>query len=61
MLYRVTFLLAGEERTELIDADDAAAAVARVQFDHGRGDDQFELMSIQIVSGDQTDEEELND
>ena len=61
MLYSVTFLLSGEEQTDTIDATDAASAVARAQFDHGRGEDQFELISVQLIDSDISDEEESND
>jgi hypothetical protein len=58
MLYNVTFLLAGEEQTDSIDASDAASAVAKIQFDHGRGDEQFELISVQLVETEESDEEQ---
>jgi hypothetical protein len=61
MLYHVTFLLAGEEQTESIDATDAASAVAKTQFDHGRGDDQFELISVQLADTEESDEEQAED
>ena len=48
MIYNVTFLLGGEERTERVDAPDAASAVAQTQIDFGRGNDQFELISVQL-------------
>ena len=58
MLYHVTFLLAGEEQTESIDATDAASAVAKM---HGRGDDQFELISVQLAETEESDEEQFED
>jgi hypothetical protein len=61
MIYNVTFLLAGEEQTESIEAADAASAVAKTQFDHGRGDDQFELISVQLSDTEESDEEQSED
>ena len=61
MLYSVTFLLSGDEQTDTIDATDAASAVARAQFDHGRGDEQFELISVQVIDSETADEEESED
>lgn len=46
MLYHVTFRLGGDERTEVVEAPDAASAVNQTQFEHGRGDDMFELISV---------------
>ncbi len=48
MQYQVTFQLAGEERTEAVDAPDAATAVSKIQFDFGRTDEMFELISVQV-------------
>jgi len=48
MQYQVTFQLAGEERTEAVDAPDAATAVSKIQFDFGRTDELFELISVQV-------------
>jgi hypothetical protein len=48
MHYQVTFQLAGEERTESVDAPDAATAVSKIQFDFGRTDELFELISVQV-------------
>lgn len=48
MRYHVTFLLAGEERTEAVDAPDAATAVSMIQFDFGRTEELFELISVQM-------------
>jgi hypothetical protein len=48
MHYQVTFQLAGEERTESVDARDAATAVSKIQFDFGRTDELFELISVQV-------------
>lgn len=55
MHYHVTFQLAGEERTESVDAPDAATAVSKIQFDFGRTDELFELISVQV---DDTAEED---
>ena len=58
MHYHVTFQLAGEERTEAVDAPDAATAVSKVQFDFGRSDEMFELISVQL---DEEQDEPEND
>lgn len=61
MLYNVTYLLASEVQTDTIDAADAASAVSKVQFDRGRSDDQFELISVQLVETESSDEEQTED
>lgn len=61
MLYSVTYLLSGEEQTDTIDASDAASAVARAQFDHGRGEEQFELISVQLIDPETEDGESSED
>lgn len=48
MHYQVTFRLGGDERTESIDAPDAASAVNQTQIEFGRGDEMFELISVTL-------------
>lgn len=61
MHYHVTFRLGGDERTEVVDAPDAASAVNQTQFEHGRGDDMFELISVTIDDTAGPDEESFED
>lgn len=49
MRYDVTFQIAGDERTETVDAPDAASAVATVEAEHGRTPDLFELIQVQLI------------
>ena len=49
MRYDVTYFVGSEERTDRIDAPDAAAAAAAIQQAHGRGVEHFELISIQLL------------
>jgi hypothetical protein len=57
MNYHVTFQLAGEERTESVDAPDAATAVSKIQFDFGRTDEMFELISVQVDESSAEDDD----
>jgi len=61
MHYHVTFLLGGEERTEPVDAPDAASAVSLTQIEYGRGDEMFELISVQLDDPSVDDEEQFED
>jgi hypothetical protein len=49
MRYEVTFHVAGEERTETVDAPDAASAVATVEAEHGRTPELFELIQVHLI------------
>jgi hypothetical protein len=52
--YEVRYLTGGEEQTDEVDAPDASAAVSLVQYEHGRDDSTFELLSVTVLdSGDQ--------
>ena len=61
MQYHVTFLIGSEERTEQLDATDAASAVAQTQIEFGRGEEQFELISVQLDEPMPNDLEESED
>lgn len=49
MRYDVTFQIAGDERTETVDAPDAATAVATVEAEFGRTPDLFELIQVHLI------------
>lgn len=49
MRYDVTYQIAGDERTERVEAPDAAAAAAAIHDAHGRSADLFELISVQLL------------
>ncbi len=49
MHYEVTFQIAGDERTESVDAPDAATAVATVEAEHGRTPELFELIQVHLI------------
>ena len=49
MRYEVTFQIDGDERTESVDAPDAASAVATVEAEHGRTPELFELIQVQLI------------
>ena len=49
MRYEVTFQIAGDERTETVDAPDAATAVATVEVEHGRTPELFELIQVHLI------------
>lgn len=49
MRYDVTYQIAGEQRTDRVDAPDAAAAAAAIHDAHGRSADLFELISVQLL------------
>jgi hypothetical protein len=61
MQYHVTFRLGGDERTEVVDAPDAASAVNQTQFDYGRGDDMFELISVTLDDSTGPNDESFED
>jgi hypothetical protein len=48
MRYEVRYLAGGEEQTEIVDAPDAPAAVSLIQYEHGREDVSFELLSVTL-------------
>ena len=52
MVYEVTYQVDGEERTDVIDAPDAAGAAASVRDAHARGSDRFELLLVHLVEDD---------
>jgi len=47
--YNITYHVGTEEFTDEVEAPDAATAVSKIQFEHGRGDDHFELISVQLL------------
>jgi hypothetical protein len=49
MRYEVRYLAGGEEQTEIVDAPDAPAAVSLIQYEHGRDDMTFELLSVTLL------------
>jgi hypothetical protein len=49
MRYEVRYLAGGEEETEIVDAPDAPAAVSLIQYEHGRDDVTFELLSVTLL------------
>ncbi len=49
MRYEVRFQIQGEERQIIVDADDAATAVERVQNDHLDADEAFELIQVHLL------------
>ena len=49
MRYEVRYLVGGQEQTEAVDAPDAPAAVSLIQYEHGREDITFELLSVTLL------------
>ncbi len=49
MRYEVTFQVDGEERTEAVEAPDAASAVATIETEHGRTPELFELIQVHLI------------
>ena len=58
MQYEVTFLVDGQEQTEHVEAPDAAGAVAVIQAEHGRSQEQFELIQVHLLEDDTLSEAE---
>ncbi len=54
MLYDVTYQIGGEERTDRVDAPDAAGAAATVRRAHDAPDDRFELLLVHLVEHNET-------
>ncbi len=54
MIYEVTYQLGGQERTDRVDAPDAAGAAASVKEAYARSEDRFELLLVHLIE-DQTD------
>lgn len=52
MRYQVTYQLAGEERIDDVEADDAPAAAGIVRDRHGRSADLFELIWVHLIEPD---------
>jgi len=50
MRYDVTYLVAGDERVDRVEAPDAAAAAATVQDAHGRSAEGFELIQVHLLA-----------
>ncbi len=57
MRYEVTFQVAGEERTELVDAPDAATAAATIEAEHGRTPEMFELIQVHLIEDVSSEDE----
>lgn len=49
MMYEVTFRIGGDERTDRVDAPDAATAASRVRNAHQTEDGVFELLLVHLV------------
>jgi hypothetical protein len=49
MRYQVTYQLAGEERIDDVEADDAPTAAGIVRDRHGRSADLFELIWVHLM------------
>lgn len=49
MVYDVTYQIDGEERTDRIDADDAASAAEALRAAHDDGTERFELILVHLV------------
>lgn len=49
MLYDVTYQIGGEERTDRVDAPDAATASSVVREAHAGLDDRFELLLVHLI------------
>lgn len=49
MMYEVTYQVGGDERTDSVDAPDAASAAAAVREAHGHSPDLFELLLVHLV------------
>ena len=54
MIYEVTYQLGGQERTDRVDAPDAAGAAASVKDAYARSEERFELLLVHLIE-DQTD------
>lgn len=55
MMYEVTYQVGGDERTDSVDAPDAASAAAAVREAHGHSADLFELLLVHLVDDDVAD------
>ncbi len=49
MRYDVTFQVDGDERTQSVDAPDAASAVAAIEAEHGHSPEMFELIQVHLL------------
>ncbi|CAA9587088.1 MAG: hypothetical protein AVDCRST_MAG19-5024 [uncultured Thermomicrobiales bacterium] len=49
MLYEVTYQVGGDERTDTVDAPDAASAAASVREANGHSPELFELLLVHLV------------
>lgn len=49
MLYDVTYQVGGEERTDRVDAPDAASAAALVRETQAGSEDLFELLLVHLL------------
>ena len=49
MLYDVTYQIGGEERTDRVDAPDAAGAASAVREAHDGPEDRFELLLVHLI------------
>lgn len=52
MMYDVTYQVGGQEHTDRVDADDAAAAESAVREARGHSADMFELLLVHLVEAD---------
>lgn len=49
MVYEVTYQVDGDERTDRVDADDAASAAESVRAAHDGPAERFELLLVHLV------------
>jgi hypothetical protein len=49
MRYEIRYLSEGEEQVEVVDAPDAPAAASLIQYEHGRSQESFELLSVTLL------------
>lgn len=55
MKYDVTFQLDGVERTERVDADDAATAASRARNTYTTDEATFELLLVHLIAEDEAE------
>ena len=55
MQYDVTYQIGGEERTDRVDAPDAAGAAAVVREAHDAPEDRFELLLVHLIDESTSD------
>jgi hypothetical protein len=61
MKYEVRYIVDNEERSQIVDVDNAADAAESVAQEHGNPGDSFELIQVHLLDDPETKGETLSE